>query len=104
MPNRHEGLGDLQQVLSSKLLNKIDSQLKLTRIDVHIPKFKFEFSPNLKHILQKLGIKKLFNDQADLSGISNDEGLQVSDVIHRAEVEVNEEGTQASAATGKKLF
>lgn len=94
------GLAHIESSLSSRLLSAIDSRLKTTLIDVVIPKFKFESSPDLKHVLRTVGITNLFNTDADLSGISGSKDLYVSDAFHRALIEVNEKGTEAAAVTG----
>jgi serpin B len=64
-------------------------------------KFRIEASFELTKILPKLGITKIFDRSANFSGIFEDggDGVFVSDVIHKAFVEVNEEGTEAAAAT-----
>ncbi|KAM5321450.1 leukocyte elastase inhibitor isoform 1-T3 [Glossophaga mutica] len=95
-------------------LKKIEEQLTLEKlhewtkpenlhsieINVHLPKFKLEESYDLNSHLACLGIEDLFNSKADLSGMSGTRGLFISKVIHKSFVEVNEEGTEAAAATG----
>lgn len=103
LPNQYWGITRLASTLTSDVLNSIDSKLKETRLDVFIPKFKFQASPDMKKVLTSLGITDLFSDAADLSGISGSKELFVSDAFHRAFVEVNEKGTEAAAATGKKI-
>lgn len=100
LPNRYNGLARIESLLSSKLLSLIDSKLSKTLIDVVIPKFKFESSPDVKRVLRNVGIIDLFNADADLSGISGSKELYVSDAYHRAFIEVNEKGTEAAAVTG----
>ncbi|MGH0151592.1 UNVERIFIED_CONTAM: hypothetical protein FKN15_031749 [Acipenser sinensis] len=68
-------------------------------MEVYFPKFKLEQSYEMKKILPALGITDLFNYQADLSGINTETGLKVSQVIHKAVIEVDEKGTEASSAT-----
>ncbi|XP_043075915.1 leukocyte elastase inhibitor-like [Puntigrus tetrazona] len=69
-------------------------------IRVHLPRFKLEVQSSLSEILQKMGMSSVFQEtKADLTGMSSQDGLSVSAVIHKAFVEVNEEGTEAAAAT-----
>ncbi|CAJ0589616.1 unnamed protein product [Cylicocyclus nassatus] len=69
-------------------------------VNIRIPKFKVSSQPQIKEMLQKLGINHLFSDKCDLKGVSDKEDLYIDDVIHKAVVEVSEEGTKAAAATG----
>lgn len=70
------------------------------KIDVWLPKFKFESTLSLNETLKSLGVKDAFNPNvADFSGITGNRDLFISNVLHRAVVDVSEEGTEAAAAT-----
>lgn len=71
-----------------------------TDIVIHLPKFKLEEDYELTDPLSKLGMTDVFSEaKADLSGMNGEGGLFLSMVAHKAFVEVNEEGTEAAAAT-----
>ncbi|XP_058031307.1 serpin B3-like [Ahaetulla prasina] len=77
------------------------TSMQKTVIRILLPKFKLEEKYLLKPTLSEMGMKDVFNSgKADLSGISGHRDLVVSQVHHKAYVEVNEEGTEAAAATG----
>uniref|UniRef100_A0A452Q951 Serpin family B member 1 n=1 Tax=Ursus americanus TaxID=9643 RepID=A0A452Q951_URSAM len=94
-------------------VSKIEEQLTLEKlcewtkaenldrveVNVHLPKFKLEESYNLNSHLAHLGVQDLFNSKADLSGMSGARDLFISKIVHKSFVEVNEEGTEAAAAT-----
>ncbi|XP_054577541.1 leukocyte elastase inhibitor-like [Eptesicus fuscus] len=73
--------------------------LRSTEVKVHLPRFKLEESYNLNSHLASLGIEELFTTRADLSGMSRARDLFVSKIVHKSFVEVNEEGSEAAAAT-----
>ena len=69
-------------------------------VEVTLPKFKLESSHKLVEQLRELEISSLFDEhKADLTGMSLASGLSVTSVIQRAVIEVNEQGTEAAAAT-----
>ncbi|KFZ65140.1 Heterochromatin-associated protein MENT [Podiceps cristatus] len=70
-------------------------------VDLYLPKLKMEENYDLKSTLSSMGIRNAFDPvQADFTGMSAKKDLFISKVIHKAFVEVNEEGTEAAAATG----
>ncbi|KAL0171233.1 hypothetical protein M9458_031544, partial [Cirrhinus mrigala] len=69
-------------------------------VQVSLPKFKMEQTYDMKSLLISMGMEDVFNGQkVNLSGMSPNNDLVVSKAIHKAFVEVNEEGTEAAAAT-----
>jgi serpin B len=67
---------------------------------VYIPRFKIESQYSLKDTLSTMGMPTAFSTTADFSGMDGKQDLYISDVIHKAYIEVNEQGTEAAAATG----
>lgn len=65
-----------------------------------MPKFKIDFKKGMKDDLISLGASAPFSDFANFTEISQNEGLKVSSVIHQTFIDVNENGTEAAAATG----
>jgi len=65
---------------------------------ISIPNFKINYKMNLKPAMNQMGVSEMFSNQANFSYISN-QPLTVSDAVHKAFIEVNEEGTEAAAAT-----
>jgi len=92
----------VERSLTVEDLTNITGSFGMYESDVNIwlPRFKIDEKMELNGILSKLGIVDLFNDsKADLSSINKARELFVSKILHRAYVEVNEEGTEAAAAT-----
>jgi serine protease inhibitor len=67
---------------------------------VTMPRFKFSYEFQLNDVLKKMGMQKAFSEiEADFSGITNDEDLYISSVLHKSFIDVNENGTEAAAVT-----
>lgn len=97
------GLKKIEEQLTLEKLHEWTKREHLENIDVHVklPRFKLEESYTLNSNLGRLGVQDLFsNGKADLSGMSGSRDLFISKIIHKSFVEVNEEGTEAAAATG----
>ncbi|CAG2055881.1 unnamed protein product [Timema podura] len=100
LPNDRNGLPNLEAKLTSEKLTEVLSQLHSTEVNVSIPRFKLEDTIDLNSVLQEMGMNNMFEDSADFSGITDDAaGLKVSQVVQKAFIEVNEEGSEAAAAT-----
>jgi len=70
---------------------------------VAIPKFAVDHSLSLKQTLSALGMPTAFTDQADFGGISSAVALRLADVVHEADIRVDEKGTVAAAATASEF-
>ncbi len=90
----------VENSLTLEMLNEWTSQLEMQRVDVYIPKFTFMTKYLLTQQLAEMGMPNAFASHADFSGIDGSTELFIQTVVHQAYVDVNEEGTEAAAATG----
>jgi serpin B len=99
VPKQKDGLAALETSLSSEKFDAWRSKLqKQEKVELYLPKFKLTKDFNLNQPLKNLGMVKAFTD-ADFSGINGQKDLFIQAVLHKAFVEINEEGTEAAAAT-----
>ncbi|XP_048265796.1 antichymotrypsin-2 [Bombus terrestris] len=102
LPNEIDGLSDVEKKLQNTSLTNILSQGDKEEVELWLPKFKVESMLELNDVLQEMGLTDAFTT-ADFSEIADGENLYISDVIQKAYIEVNEEGSEAAAATGVVL-
>src|SRR5262249_48017418 len=104
LPTQEDGLAALEPRFASEGLYQqlVDGLYQEEEITVSLPRFTVEAEFSLKPVLCALGAELAFSDKADFSGIG-EEPLQISEVVHKAFVEVNEEGTEAAAATAVSM-
>ncbi len=102
LPAMPDGLARLEESLTPEKLAQWRQALRTREVQVFLPRFKMTASLNLNEPLGALGMEAAFDpSRADFSGISGPPGwLFIDSVLHKAFVEVNEEGTEAAAATG----
>jgi serpin B len=91
---------EFEERLDGQSVVSIINSLRTTRVALTMPKFEFESGLGLKAPLQAMGMPIAFSDFADFSGMTGEPNLLISDVVHKAFVAVDEEGTEAAAATG----
>lgn len=93
-------LADVEGRLTSDELDGIASRLQSSTVHLRLPKLRYEADAfSLAKVLEQLGMRLAFTPQADFSGITRDEQLQILDVFHKAFLAVDESGTEAAAAT-----
>ena len=69
------------------------------RLELRLPRFTVRTASRLGQVLAALGMPTAFTDDADFSGLTTDEQLKISEVLHQVFVDVDEAGTEAAAAT-----
>ncbi|NXI84559.1 A1AT protein, partial [Rhipidura dahli] len=94
--------GTMKQVEDALLKETVSDWLRsLKKRDIYLdlPKFSVSGSYDVKSLFKKMGVTEVFSDQADLSGVAKNLLLKVSKAIHKATVDVRENGTEAAAVT-----
>lgn len=100
-----DNLSEYIKNLSMDDINKISEELILASktkagIDIYIPKFKFDYSLDLKKDLKTLGITDAFNENlADFTNMTKEDELYVGEAIHKANIDFTEKGVKAAAVT-----
>ncbi|KAI8739264.1 antitrypsin isoform X1 [Biomphalaria glabrata] len=105
LPQAIDGITDLEQLLARpEKVKQLFTGLSSVRVQLSIPKFKTETTLSLNTPLKDMGIRKAFISKvADFSGITSAE-IFISEVLHKAVIEVMETGTVAAAATVVAVF
>ena len=101
LPNKNDGLANLEANLTYRNLQQWTGSLRQREVKVTLPKFKTTSRFEMNNTLKEMGMTSAFDaNQADFSGMTGGRDLFISAVVHKAFVDVNEEGTEAAAATG----
>lgn len=96
---KEDDLASAEKVLTTGNLPSVTSALRPTDVIIYFPKFRLETEYQLPDILKKMGMCTAFTPAADFSGMDGAQDLFINDIIHKAFVDVNEQGTEAAAAT-----
>ncbi len=100
LPDKVGQLGAVEAQLTAENVAGWVAGLVPTRVEVSVPKFRLDCSAELKTVLQSMGVRDAFDDRlADFSGMVASNDLVIDGVVHKAFVDVAEEGTEAAAAT-----
>ena len=98
LPGEIDGLADLEDQLTVENLERWTKYLWETEVQVFLPRFEVTLPVRLSETLESMGMPDAFSSRADFSGMAKAQ-LFISEVVHKAFVKVNEEGTEAAAAT-----
>lgn len=104
LPKDAGGLSALEQSLTGSTLQQWLGKLaSVPKVIVTMPKFKMTQQFELGSTLSAMGMPQAFSGSADFSGMTGHRDFAISEVIHKAYVDVNEEGTEAAAATAVNM-
>ena len=100
LPKSESGLDSLEKSIDAELLKNIRGELDNRKVVVHIPKFELKIRYPLEDPLKRLGMNRAWlEDDADFSGMTPEEPFFLFSAVHEAYVKVDEQGTEAAAAT-----
>lgn len=88
-----------EQAFDGAKFAEIQAALAARYVNLGLPRLRLEGGFSVKTALQALGMNAAFGDLADFSGISAGDAWRISDIYHKAYVDVDERGTEAAAAT-----
>lgn len=100
LPDASDGLSDVEAKLTAENVGRWTTGLARRDVLVYLPRFSVESGFGLGSTLAAMGMPAPFSERADFSGMNGKRDLSISAVLHRARVDVDEQGTEAAAATG----
>ncbi|MGE5292762.1 MAG: serpin family protein [Micromonosporaceae bacterium] len=92
-------LAPLEEHFTAQGMRSLTGGLSTTRVDLSMPRFRVTSAFKLSAVLRLLGVSDPFTGDADFSGITSETRLHIDEVVHKAYVDVDENGTEAAAAT-----
>jgi serpin B len=105
LPREVTGLAEFEKTLNADDLDKWLKSVRFRKVELFLPRFKTTSQFSLSTVLKAMGMTDAFSPgTADFSGMTTAEKMFISEVIHKAYVDVNEEGTEAAAATAVAML
>lgn len=98
LPNRGISIEDMMNKLNAANFKELKNNMNNNIVDLKLPRFSVLSDFKLKNVLSSIGAKEAFSSTANFSKISDSEFF-ISEVLHKAKIEVTEEGTKAAAVT-----
>ncbi|XP_067850836.1 serpin I2-like [Heptranchias perlo] len=100
LPAEGTDLAELEKLITPQIIQNWLSTLTEEDIEINLPRFKIQQKLDLKEPFRVLNITEIFENGSDLSGITDSPDLHISEAVHQAFIEINEEGSEAAASTG----
>ena len=92
-------MADLEELVTNGRASELVPSSVPVEVDLTLPRWTFRTGSALRAVLGSLGMPTAFSDNADFSGMTGDERLRISDVLHEVFIAVDEAGAEAAAAT-----
>jgi len=99
LPNTNSDIYSLLEKFDAETFNQMCQNMKKEKLRIGIPKFNLSSRTEMKKQLMKMGMIRAFTQDANFKGMNGKRNLMIDEVIHQAVIDVNEAGTEASAAT-----
>ncbi|KAG8449085.1 hypothetical protein GDO86_015947 [Hymenochirus boettgeri] len=103
LPEKEGDLGILEDNLSKELVDLWESKMTFRKTDIFFPKFKLDQKYKLKSSLNELGIKEIFTGKANLTDLTEERNLLLTEVTQQAVIEIDEKGTSAVSVTVSEI-
>ncbi|XP_055352748.1 leukocyte elastase inhibitor-like [Paramacrobiotus metropolitanus] len=102
LPKQNDGLRSLEKRLAAKDIHKLAEKAAQNPklVSLSLPKFKVDSGFDMVDMLKTIGVSDIFMENADLSGMVPDGQVYVGKAFHKTVIDVDEEGTEAAAASG----
>ena len=101
LPKKQLDINEFIELLDkdNEYFYSIINNLKITKVNLRLPKFELRYSKELKDVLKTLGVNLPFEKNADFSKIRTQNDIYINDIIHKTYLKVDEQGTEAAAVT-----
>ncbi len=103
LPKNLFGIGEIERKINSDFFKVIFDSAYSAKVSLHMPKIKMESSLELSNALKNAGLLTAFTNEADFSGITKETPLMLGQVLHSTWLELDEEKTEAAAATANVI-
>ena len=104
LPKKLFGIEEIEKKLNNEFYNEILDSAYYMKTALSIPKLKLESNLELSDALKNAGLKTAFTSEADFSGITKEVPVQFSKILHKTWIELDEEKTEAAAATATGIM
>ncbi|KAM8954486.1 serpin I2 [Pelodytes ibericus] len=100
LPSEDTPIVELEKLMTTAVIKGWFADMSQEEVEISLPRFKIEHKVDLKKSLLNLNVTDIFNQNCDLSEITDTPNIYISKVVQKVSIEINEEGSEAAAATG----